>query len=217
MNRKIKFTLIELLVVIAIIAILAGMLLPVLNKARVTAQTSDCMSRQKQIGAAFAMYANDNESFIPLWWEEGSRYWSNFLTEGYIEDKIVFCASTKRKHVNSFYSYGANISYDDLKPCLYGGAPYNKLVVRIDRIPMAENQNKFKIPILGEARNLGIEPSQIATWYRNRGGIRINLPHNNRSNLLHADGHVATVSGRVLATEYGNTVEMYHGDVLRFP
>src|SRR5829696_218742 len=73
------FTLVELLVVIGIIAILIGILLPTVARARESARRASCLSNLRQVGMAMRFYAHDNRDQVPLGYRIGNKQFNSMV------------------------------------------------------------------------------------------------------------------------------------------
>ncbi|MEI8244194.1 MAG: type II secretion system protein [Lentisphaerota bacterium] len=157
MIKKKSFTLIELLVVVAIIAILAGMLLPALGKAREKAKTTKCINNMKQLGNGMSFYFVDYSDCVPQPLStDGSTLntqW-DYLIRTYVglpasavngvggyprgEKSVYHCPAGRSYDVQSCRSYAIN---DYLYPLQAGQLNFAKV-----------SRCKFpsKVPLLGE-------------------------------------------------------------------
>lgn len=100
MKHKKAFTLIELLVVISIIAVLMSIMMPALARVREQAKKTVCMTRLKEWGTIFSMYASSNDNRMMPEWASTADYkgsWLVALKEDYINNQdLLLCPGIKR-------------------------------------------------------------------------------------------------------------------------
>lgn len=168
-RNKEKFTLIELLIVIVIIAILAGMLLPVLGKARERARTSTCINNLKNLGTIIVMYADAYDGYGPTITGK-YRYpvKSNDCNWGYAVcgfgqipegAKVFYCPSSSVKTKNEANKMVSSPNEQAWSWYTYGMRPNEDNSSKTD-----DNRSSYRIAsdrIITKIRNLQYSPSNF--------------------------------------------------------
>ncbi|HCE44898.1 MAG TPA: hypothetical protein DET40_15260 [Lentisphaeria bacterium] len=231
-----KFTLIELLVVIAILAILVGLLLPAVSKAKGVAKQSCCISNTRQINLSIAMYADDNKNNIPYVALSGATYGTTvYWTEtfqNYIKNyNILRCPAAERTvfptSANAPCDYGRNYNHlatnpkhaTDPKTILYANSQMTRMhgikhpadvMQMVDALtPVGSGYDQtWTLSCPGDH---GADRAAAVDPGAAQPWLLLNARHNGLANLSYWDGHSDSL--RYKEIQFGTNRDMlwFHG------
>lgn len=216
-NKELKFTLIELLIVIAIIAILAGLLMPALNRARERARGVVCLNNLKQIHLALSKYNSVSRDYMMSTCKMGGdRTWYEYIiAAGYLKkkknddeksnlmnfkcpaDKTAIAKNNRDGHCS--YAYNSWIGY--MTP---DGTVNNYTDSRRPWLKITRHNPRISDTILLTEKWSCFKPNSESDLYENADQFNFfsdkkslalgdKGAHNKMLNNLYADGHAAQV------------------------